>query len=374
MSTIINNIDFENLPAEKFWSFPKSYKGDVKEETKNIVLSEQYICTQKQDGHYFRFIKDEDGKMRLQGRTAGVNGEYLDKLDHVPHLMSFFESLPNGTCLLGEIYFPNKRGSKNVTTVMGCLTNKAIERQEKGDKLFYYIFDVYAWAGKSLLNVAYETRMHNYLEKIEINNPYIERAIPYEGEKAWEKLEEILSSGGEGMVAVRKNAKVEPGKRTSRKTLKIKTSLSQTIDAFYDGNYKIPEMESGTEHPESWQWWYNRKTGEKTDKCKYTDYCAGETWIPIKKAAFYGWASAISFSVMKDGKPYHLGYISGIPEDVRAGVVEKPDEWIGKVAELSAMELEFNNGRYTLRHGKILQWRDANDKRPEDCTFEQIAD
>lgn len=372
MTGYIDGISFIDLPAEKYWSFPKSYKGDVVAETKNMVLSGQYLLSQKQDGHYFRFIKDDKGNMRLQGRTAGVNGEYLDKLDHVPHLMSFFESLPNGTCLLGEIYFPNKRGSKNVTTVMGCLTNKAIERQKKGDKLFYYIFDVYAWDGKSLLDTAYETRINNYLNKIEINNPYVEKAITYESEEAWEKLEEILSSGGEGMVAVRKSAKVEPGKRTSRKTLKIKTSLSQTIDAFYDGKYKIPEMTSGTEHPETWQWWYNQKTGEKIDKCMYTAYCAGEPWTPIKKAAFYGWASAISFSVMKDGKPYHLGYISGIPDDIKAGVVENPEAWIGKVAELQAMEVEFTNDRYTLRHGKILQWRDS-EKTAQDCDFSQLA-
>ena len=33
---IIDGIDFVNLPAEKYWSFPKSYKGDPKEETKSI--------------------------------------------------------------------------------------------------------------------------------------------------------------------------------------------------------------------------------------------------------------------------------------------------------------------------------------------------
>ena len=371
MSTIINNTDFENLPAEKYWSFPKSYKGDVKEETKNMVLSSQYLLSEKKDGHYFRFIKDDKGNMRLQGRTESVNGGYLNKLDHVPHLLPFFKSLPNGTCLLGEIYFPKKRGSRNVTTIMGCLTDKAIERQEKGDKLFYYIFDVYAWNGKTLLNTTYETRIHNYLDKIEINSPYVEKAITYEGQEAWEKLEAILANGGEGMVAVKKNAKVEPGKRTSRKTLKIKTSLEETIDAFIDGNYKTPEMESGTEYPESWPYWYNVKTGEKTDKNKFAEYTRGEAWIPVKKTFYMGWASAISFSVMKDEKPYRIGYISGIPDSMKEEIVRAGNSLIGKVYSLSAMEIEHIDDHYSLRHGKIIEER--TDKKPTDCDFSQIA-
>lgn len=370
MASLIGGIDFENLEAEKFWSFPKAYKGNPKEETKNMVLSGEYLCSLKNDGHYFRFIKDDGGNMRLQGRTKGVSGEYIDKLDHVPHLMPFFNSLPNGTCLIGEIYFPSKRGSRNVTTIMGCLTDKAITRQEKGEKLHYYIFDVYAWAGKSLLETAYETRIKKYLNAIEINSEYVEKAITYEGQEAWDKLEEYLSKGLEGMVAVRKNAKVEPGKRTARKTLKIKTSLEETIDAFYDGHYReATKLYSGQE-PENWMYWINSKTGERKNACMYPEYSRGEAWEPVTKAYFYGWASAISFSVLKDGKSFHIGFISGITEEVRKGVVENPDEWIGRVGVLSAMEIERIDGGFSLRHGRLLEWRD--DKTAADCLYSQI--
>ena len=43
--------------------------------------------------------------MELVGRSKGVGGDYLNKIDWVPQLMSFFQNLPNGTCLLGEIVF-----------------------------------------------------------------------------------------------------------------------------------------------------------------------------------------------------------------------------------------------------------------------------
>ena len=148
---LIGNINFQELEAEKYWAFSNNYKKDSKKETHDMIFSGEYVGARKMDGAYYRFIKDMDGNMRLQGRSKGVSGEYLDKYDWVPQLHSFFESLPNGTCLLGELYFPENEGSSNVTKIMGCLMQKARDRQEKGDKLHYYIFDVWAFDGKSYL-------------------------------------------------------------------------------------------------------------------------------------------------------------------------------------------------------------------------------
>ena len=75
---------------------------------------------------------------------------------------------------------------------------------------------------------------------------------------------------------------------------------------------------------------------------------------------------------MKDGKPVHLAWISGITDELKRDIVEKNNEMINKVAELTAMEVEYIDGEYSLRHAKIVQWR--TDKKPEDCDFTQIAD
>ena len=40
---LIDGIDFENLDCEKYWSFPSSFKGDPKEETRNLIFSENYL-------------------------------------------------------------------------------------------------------------------------------------------------------------------------------------------------------------------------------------------------------------------------------------------------------------------------------------------
>ena len=178
---LINNVDFSELSAEKFWSFPASYKKDSKTETRNMIFSGEYIGSRKMDGAYYRFIKDMYGNMRLQGRSKGVSGEYLDKYEWVPQLHPFFESLPNGTCLLGELYFPENEGSSNVTKIMGCLMQKARDRQEKKSKLHYYIFDVWAYDGESYLNKKIEDRVNTLIDiEAEYVSEYVEVAAYFE--------------------------------------------------------------------------------------------------------------------------------------------------------------------------------------------------
>lgn len=372
----IDNIDFVNLPAEKYWSFSKTYKGNKKEEIKYMITSGNYIGSIKKDGHYARFIKDEDGNMILQGRTQSVSGEYLNKIDWVPQCHSFFESLPNGTCLLGELYFPNQKGSRKVTTILGCLKDKALARQEQGEKLCYYVFDVWAYNGKSLLNTSIETRINTYLDYeildlFKVEN-YIVKAEYYNGEELWEKLGDALSNGEEGIVITRKDSHAEPGKRTARKTLKIKQEINDTIDAFIDGNYKPATRDYKGKTPlDQYSYWENIKTGEISGKCKFLEYTNGEPWEPVSRLYALGYAGSISFSVIKDGKPVHIGYISGITDEMRKGIVENPEKYIHKVFELSAMEIEHIGESYSLRHGKIEKER--LDKNYLDCDFSQIA-
>lgn len=368
---IIEKINFQELESEKYWSFAKSYKGDSKKETRTMITSGNYIGAEKKDGHYARFIKDMDGNMRLQGRSKSVSGEYLNKINWVPQCQEFFDSLPNGTCLLGELYFPTQRGSRKVTTILGCLESKAIERQNKGDKLHYYVFDVWAYNGKSYLNTKIENRIKTLEELKLFANNYIEIAKYKKGEELWNNLVEILNEDGEGVVITQLGTVPSPGKRTARKTLKVKKEIEQTIDAFIDGNYKPPTMEYNGKEIMTWPYWYNEKTGEKVSNNKYLEFTKGEPWTAVSKAFYNNWASAISVSVMKDEKPYHIGWISGITEEIKNDIIHNNEKLIGKVVELSAMEIENIDGKYSLRHGKIICFR--SDKAKEDCTFDQIS-
>jgi hypothetical protein len=338
-------------------------------------MSDTYIGAEKMDGHYARFIKDMDGNMRLQGRSESVNGGYLNKIEWVPQCMDFFNNLPNGTCLLGELYFPNNRGSRKVTTILGCLKDKALDRQVKGEKLCYYVFDVWAYNGKSLLNTPIETRIDHYLdyEMLDLfdGEDYVKKADYLKGEELWNKYGEVLASGGEGIVITKLGAVPEPGKRTARKTLKCKMEVEETIDAFVDGNYKESTIEYNGKMIDTWTYWMNTKTGEKFNKNMYKEYINGEPIIAITKGFYNGWASAISFSVMKGNDPVHICWISGIDESMKEKIVTNPKELIGKVAAITCMEVEHIGNEYSLRHPRIDTWR--NDKAYKDCEWSQIA-
>ena len=113
----INGYDFYNMKAEKYYAPTKNQ--NIQELVRNAVYSGDYIGSRKVDGHWYMIIKDEDGNLIFRGRTESVNGGYHNKIGHVPHLREQFEKLPNGTVYIGELYFANKEGSRNVTSIMG---------------------------------------------------------------------------------------------------------------------------------------------------------------------------------------------------------------------------------------------------------------
>ena len=385
MGNLIDSVDFFELESERYWSFPKSYKKDPKIEAKQMIFSNDYIGSRKIDGAYYRFVKDMEGNMTLQGRSRSVKGGFLNKIGHVPHLQEFFNFLPNGTCLLGELYFPNKEGSHNVTTIMGCLEKKAIQRQEK-DKLHYYIFDVWAYDGKSLLKTPMIERV-KYIDKIidKAYEPYIgeqcnlfphgaqatvkarfpEIVFPRycEGKELWTLLQKILEEGGEGIVITKKDSYPEPGKRTSKKTLKIKKELSQTIDCFFTGNYSPPTRLYNGKEIETWKYWENIKTCEKLEGEHWKDYANGAPIEPVTKPFFNGWAGSLEIGVLKKGKIFPIGWLSGVSDEIKANINKYKDQPI----EVTAME--FTEDR-ALRHGKLVRFRP--DLQLIDCNYEKI--
>lgn len=389
MSNLIDGVNFFELESEKYWSFPKSYKKDPKVETKQMIFSGDYIGARKIDGAYYRFVKDMDGNMTLQGRNRSVKGIYLNKIGHVPHLKSFFDFLPNGTCLLGEIYFPNREGSHNVTTIMGCLEAKAIQRQNAGDKLHYYIFDIWAYDGRSLLETPMENRI-KYMDKIKnefyrhskmdatkvtkmfdneadiafkIAFPKIHFAKFFEGERLWEELQKILEKDGEGVVITKKGTYPEPGKRKARKTLKIKKEISQTIDCFFTGKTAMPTRLYSGKEIETWKYWENVRTREKLMGEFWKDYYEGAPIEPVTKPYFNGWAGSLEIGVLKEGKVFPIGWLSGVSDEIKADI----DKFKDIPIEVTAMEFTEDKA---LRHGKLVKFRP--DLLLIDCNYEKI--
>ena len=363
MKNFIDKIDFHSLEPQKYWSMPASWAPDrKKQEVQSAIFSGNYIGSRKMDGAFYKFVKDEDGNMELLGRSKSVSGDYLNKIEWVPQLQSFFDRLPNGTCLLGEIYFPNNEGSNHVTTIMGCLKDKAIARQEKGEKLHYYIFDVLAWNKKSLLKENIEKRIE-FLEYIENNYcefDYVKYAQYYVGEELWEELQSILSSGGEGIVITKLGTTYQPGKRPARQTFKVKKELQETIDVVIVGANPPTRIYNGIDIL-NWQYWEDMLTGEKLKGSLYKEYSDGESIEPVTKNYWNGWAGSLVIGIRKDDKIVPIGSLSGLTEEV----LENWQNYKGRVAEITAMQIMDTENK-GLRHPKFVRWRDDLSARDTD--------
>jgi ATP-dependent DNA ligase len=312
-----------------------------------------------------------------------VNGKFADKHEWVPQLNPFFEALPLGTCLLGEIYFPSKPGSRQVTTIMGCLKEKAIERQEKGEKLHFYVFDCLAYAGSSYMQTKFINRINrvNAMHNSGMSNEYVSFAEYVHGADLNILLQEILARGDEGVVITHKDGLYEPGKRPSKTTLKIKKELKQTIDCFFTGVGSAPTKEYTGKEIETWKFWMNQLTGVKMNAEMYKEYKAGCPIIPITKGCFYGWAGSLEIAVLRhkagsrckirgveynDAEVYPIGWLSGLPDEMKAS----PEKYAFLPMEVTAMEYDSIN--HSLRHGKMVGWR--KDLSIGDCTFDKLEE
>ena len=372
MKGYIDNYNFKEMEPMRYWAPPSSWTLEKKKETtQSRIFSGSWWAAEKKDGYFSKLVKDEDGNIMLFSRSRNVKGEFPEKHEWVPHLQSFFEDLPNGTCLLGELYLPSKPGSSNITSLLGCLKEKCVARQEIGEKLHFYIFDILAWEGKSFLN---KEAIDRFIFLNEINiikntnyNEYIHVAQYYNGKALWNKLQNILNNGGEGMVIVRDKSLYQPGKRPSKDCQKVKKELHETIDCFFTGHATAPTKEYTGKEIETWQYWLNERTGEKLNGEYYKEYFNGAPLIPITKPYFNGWAGSLEIGVIKNDKVVPIGYLSGLSDEIKANY----KDYKGKVIEVGAMEVLYNNGKFSgLRHAKLVNFRP--DLTIKDCTWEKI--
>lgn len=379
MLGFIDGYDFGEMEIMKYYSPPSTWSDEKKRDNaKAKIFSGDWLGAAKYDGYFAQLIKDEDGNILLYSRSRGVNGKFADKHEWVPHLQPFFDALPIGTCLLGELYLPSAPGSKNITSIMGCLKEKAIARQEKGEKLHFYIFDCLAYAGKSWISYPARKRFA-FVDSYDVVTEYVSHAHYVSGADLWSMLQEILARDDEGVVITHADGLYEPGKRPSKTTLKIKKELKQTIDCFFTGVGSAPTKIYTGKEIETWKFWENQITGAKINAEMYKEYKAGCPIVPVTKGYYNGWAGSLEIAVFRhkegskckingieynDTEVYPIGWLSGVTDEMKAD----PKKYAFRPMEVTAME--WDSWNHTLRHGKLVGWR--KDLSIGDCTFEKI--
>lgn len=374
MNCIIEGIDFYNLEAMKYYSTPSSWSEEKKKDNAvSKIFSGDWYGAQKRDGTFCMCGQNSNGEIFLRPRSKNTKGEFVNKVEWVPQFHEFLNELSPGTVFLGEVYLPRDEQAKTTTSILNCLLPKSLARQSKEeDKLVLYIFDVLAENGKSYLDTAALERFNKLNTFAAIYSyKYVEWAEYYNGKELWDKLQELLADGYEGMVITQKDAHYQPGKRSNKISLKIKKEIQETIDCVVIGANSPNKLYTGKE-PELWEYWFDESLSQKitakdflerTHSTIYGAYSDGATVVPVTKNWFYGWAGSLKLGLYDGDKLIHVGDLSGVTDEVK----QNWKDYIGAVAEISCMEIHDTGG---LRHPKLISWR--KDKPATDCKIDQI--
>ena len=364
-------MNYFELEPEKVWQFASAWTKDKKkEEFEKAVNSGMYLASEKKDGHWHRFVM-QNGEAKIQTRgISKVTDTYGEHQDSLPHLFNFLvEKCPNDTILIGEMYIPGKK-DRDITSILGCLPSKAIIKQRE-EKVRFFIFDVLVWDGEPLFKTMFEDRisiLHNRVRPTLSENEYIDFAEYYEGEEINSLLEVVLEQGGEGIVMTRKDAYPDPGKRTAKKTIKIKSEVSDDIDAFFTGNFLVGSREYKGDEIRTWEYWQNLKTGEFIKGLYFNEYIAGEPYEPVTKNYFFGRPGSLEVGVYKEnGEIFSLGYVSGITDLLKDQFVKNKNDVILKPCLIGAMEFTEDK---QLRHPRFKGFN--SEMKIEDCTYDKL--
>lgn len=372
------------VPPQKIGKFPGT-RGIT---MTDVYTNGDYFAQIKKDGYCYIYNKTSNHSYlfsRTKSRTTGLPSE---KGANVPHIMEYLDSVvPSNTIIIGEIYYPNKT-SKDVTSIMGCLAPKAVERQ-KENKIHYYIHDIIMYDGKSLLDTPAIKRIE-YLEKIFVDEciygtcpDFIEHGKVYQ-EDLMEVASKALQNGEEGIVLKKKNGKYYPDLRPAWETIKIKKV--DTVDVICLGFEDATKEYTGKETS---QYWIIEKRSpelsaeeifenKEEDNVVWTENMRGTGYpqyikspnfrtIQVTKPWFNGWKTAMRIGVYKNGVLTQIGTVSsGLDDFLRKDFAEHPSKYVGKVIECEFME----KGESALRHPIFKKFRE--DKLAEDCKYEEI--
>ena len=366
--------------AMLIWKLPAGKEGMMNE----VCSNGEYFAEEKIDGAWYQFTKGTGGQEYLFGRTISrVTGLMTEKGQNVPHILSALDCLPDGTALIGEIYFDGGT-AKDTVSVMGCLPDKAIERQNdpRGKGLIkYYIHDIIFYDGVNLMGTGAWDRyriLKAIWEKHSLGKyNFLRFAIAVEHDIE-DEVSRILNSGGEGMVLKKRDAVYSPGKRPAWSAIKFKQM--DDIDLICTRCIPATKEYTGKEL-DTWPYWIIEKQDDTNKeiwhfykRCPEGNKIAirgiNYRTIPVTKPYYLGWKSSIGIGAYDDaGNLVELGTVSsGLTDEDKQAMGENPNAFVGKVVSLHCMSKD--KKEHTLRHPVFKGWRE--DKNGEDCKISEV--
>lgn len=326
--------DFETMPPMKYYDNPEPKTTSAQKRREEIIVNKDnlYCATEKHDGYWGCFIHYSRGHNLIRSRSIStITNKYGDYTAALPHLTAEMDTWPDETVILGELCLQEKSSSNKVGTILRCLPEKAIARQQKEeDKIIVWMFDLLMLEGEDLTQTP-------YAERWKMLDPYIPCCqhfctTAFYTKNFAERADQIINNGGEGLVIQLKSNPYLMGTRTAWKTLKLKKTL--------------PHLEL--------------KVIDTLEPNKIYEGIESETWPyiidgqKVTKPYFYKWKNGVKVDF--EGTPVEV--TSGLTDDDRAWLASpEAQEQIKRgelYAEVKAMEV---NSQKSLRHPSLVQLR-----------------
>lgn len=363
----------------KVWTLPKT-KKHMKEE----VLSEgKYVGQLKKDGYYYSYEKHENNSYLFSKSVSKKTGLLSEKINNVPHIKEILNKhLPLETVLIGEIC-SRKGGSNEVTKIMGCLSPKAIQRQnaDPESKLYFYVHDIAVFNGVNCLELSTLDRLSTIdllkykfeKEATEEEKMFVEFAeTRYEG--LGDMLSDAFADDEEGIVLKLKTGKIIPNKRPAWNTIKFKKEMDP-FDVVCMG-YEPPKVNYTGTQPETWEYWFDGPSNDFLSIGNYSHVPEDYGYARVTKAFYLGWIGSIRVGAYdENGELQYIGRVSsGLTENLLRAIADDQEKFIGMPLVIGAMEPGI--GDNTLRHlwlnSKIGFYGFRDDIDATDCTMNKI--
>lgn len=370
---LVNPYDFKVLAPQLVHKEP----NDVGK----MLSRGHWLGSIKYDGFYSRIVKEE-GQAHLFSRNVSRKTKfYNDNIDKVPWLKSWVEEdWPDGTDVICEVYYPDlAKTSKDITSILGALPEKAIARQEgEYGHLHFWAHDMLKYNGEWLDKKPYEQRYSDLCVQFDIERkpiPEFQVAGCYDSvyidlEK---KAHELIYDGYEGMVIRNADQPFFAGQRKKNIMFKIKKSENdQDIDMVITG-FEDPKMTYDGKELSTWRY-YMKRTPDGSVKMPignhYKEYLANQdNIVPVTKPYYLGWIGSFLLGAYDDdGNLKTVGKVSsGLTDRIKEEASRLPDRYLGRVVTLGCMSKD--NEAMSLRHPYMISF---NPKPAEDCKLSDI--